>query len=155
MANFCTNCGAKIRKDDNFCTSCGTKLKNDNNFCMNCGAKIGKEDKFCMNCGAKIDRSDIKQKKTLLKSVQENMEKSRVKTTKEKVKIPKEINRKKTGKTKTVRGGHCNLNCRHCYEEFLDSCGGLVGDFDSEGYTEYYCRLGHSLSFGSFCEDYE
>ncbi|WP_296785215.1 zinc ribbon domain-containing protein [uncultured Methanobrevibacter sp.] len=231
MANFCTNCGAKIGKDDNFCTSCGTKLKNEDNFCTNCGAKIRKEDKFCMNCGAKIDRTDIKQKKPLLKSIHEAMEKNRERIAKEKeeeekkilkrideifeseeiqseirknnirqkhvlfikddlkyklihkkeemsdeeikyfiktelanvnkkqetVIIPKEkdIIRKKTEKTKTVRGGHCNLNCRHCYEEFLDSGGGIVGDFDSEGYTEYYCHLGHSISFGSFCEDYE
>ena len=217
MANFCTNCGAKIGKDDNFCT--------------NCGAKIRKENKFCMNCGAKIDRHDIKQKKPLLKSIHEAMEKNRERIAKEKeeeekkilkrideifeseeiqseirknnirqkhvlfikddlkyklihkkeemndeeikyfiktqlekvnkkqetVIIPKEkdIIPKKTEKTKTVRGGHCNLNCRHCYEEFLDSGGGIVGDFDSEGYTEYYCHLGHSISFGSFCEDYE
>ena len=26
MANYCTNCGAKLRKDDNFCTNCGTKI---------------------------------------------------------------------------------------------------------------------------------
>ena len=31
----------------------------------------------------------------------------------------------------------------------------IVGDFDSEGYVEYYCGLGHSLSYGSFCKDYE
>jgi hypothetical protein len=47
------------------------------------------------------------------------------------------------------------LNCRHCYEEFIDSGGGIVGDFDSEGYVEYYCRLGHPISFGRFCEDYD
>lgn len=231
MANFCTNCGAKIGKDDNFCTSCGTKLKNEGNFCINCGARIGKEDKFCTKCGAKIDMPDLKQKKPLLQSVQEAMEKNRERIAKEKeaeerkilktideifesdeikseirknnvrqkhvflikdrlkykrihkrekmsdeeikyfiktelenvnkkqktVIIPKEkeMNRKKTEKTKTVRGGHCDFKCRHCYEEFLDSGGGIVGDFDSEGYTEYYCHLGHSLSFGSFCEDYE
>ena len=56
---------------------------------------------------------------------------------------------------KTVGGNYCDLKCRHCYEEFMDSGGGIVGDFDSEGYTEYYCHLGHSLSFGKFCEDYE
>jgi len=231
MANFCTNCGAKIGKDDNFCTSCGTKLKNEGNFCINCGARIGKEDKFCTKCGAKIDMPDLKQKKPLLQSVQEALEKNRERIAKEKeaeerkilktideifesdkikseirknnvrqkhvllikdrlkyklvherekmsdeeikyfiktelenvnkkqetVIIPKEkeMNRKKTEKTKTVRGGHCDFKCRHCYEEFLDSGGGIVGDFDSEGYTEYYCHLGHSLSFGSFCEDYE
>ena len=66
----------------------------------------------------------------------------------------KEIS-KKIEKNEPVHGGYCNLNCRHCYEEFMDSGGGIVGDFDSEGYVEYYCGLGHSLSYGSFCKDYE
>ena len=26
MANFCTNCGSKLRKDDNFCSNCGTRI---------------------------------------------------------------------------------------------------------------------------------
>ena len=26
MANFCTNCGFKLGRDDNFCTKCGTKV---------------------------------------------------------------------------------------------------------------------------------
>ena len=57
MANFCTNCGAKLRKDDKFCGNCGTKIQNDNNFCMNCGTKLGKDDKFCINCGTRINGS--------------------------------------------------------------------------------------------------
>ena len=54
-----------------------------------------------------------------------------------------------------VNGGYCGLSCRHCYEEFLDSRGSIVGDFDDGGIFEYYCNLGHSVSFGRFCEDYE
>ena len=69
--------------------------------------------------------------------------------------ITKEMMSKKIEKNETVNRGYCNLNCRHCYEEFIDSGGGIVGDFDSEGYVEYYCRLGHPISFGRFCEDYE
>ena len=72
-----------------------------------------------------------------------------------KVIITKEMMSKKIEKNETVNRGYCNLNCRHCYEEFIDSGGGIVGDFDSEGYVEYYCRLGHPISFGRFCEDYE
>ena len=52
-------------------------------------------------------------------------------------------------------GGYCSLSCRHCYEEFFDSGGGIVGDFDVGGYSEYYCNIGYSVSFGSFCKDYE
>ena len=230
MANFCTNCGTKIRNEDNFCTNCGTKIKEDGNFCIECGTKLEKEDNFCTNCGAKIDKSDMKQSKHLLKSVYDSIEQDRARRAKEKeekkkklktideifeseeirseiiknnisqkyvfsikynlnnklinkkeemseeeikyfikielekankeqkkakIKKEKEIHNKKIEKNEIAHGNYCNLNCRHCYEEFMDSGGGIVGDFDSEGYVEYYCRLGHSLSFGRFCEDYE
>ena len=157
MANFCANCGTKIRKEDNFCTNCGTKLE--------------KEDNFCINCGTKIDKSDMKQNNPTLKAVHDSIEKKRYRISKEKeekkklekvnkeqkirIKKEKEICSKKIEKNNIVHGGYCSLKCRHSYEEFIDSGGGIVGDFDSEGYVEYYCRLGHSLSFGRFCEDYE
>lgn len=52
-------------------------------------------------------------------------------------------------------GGYCGLSCAYCYEEFLDSSGGIIGDFSPDGLYEYYCRLGHSVSIGSYCEDYK
>ena len=229
MANFCSNCGTKIRKEDKFCSNCGTKLIEENNFCINCGTKLGEEDKFCINCGTKIDKSNIKQEKHLSKSLHDKIKKEidiiakqneekkkKLKTIDEileseeikseirknninqihvnsiknslknkiihnreemseeeikyfiktelekasekqkKAKIAKEkMSSKKIEKNKIAHGNYCNLNCRHCYEEFLDSGGGIVGDFDDGGYVEYYCRLGHSLSFGRFCDDYE
>ena len=54
-----------------------------------------------------------------------------------------------------THGGYCSFNCRHYHEEFLDSYGGIVGDFDGAGYVEYYCNLGHSIVHGRFCKDYE
>ena len=69
MANFCTNCGAKLKKGDKFCSNCGAKILNDNNFCMNCGAKLRKDDKFCIYCGAKTDGSDLKPNNTQFKSM--------------------------------------------------------------------------------------
>lgn len=51
------------------------------------------------------------------------------------------------------QGGNCDMYCKHYCEEYYDSYGGVVGSIDGEGYTEYYCSLGHSL--GGFCEDYE
>ena len=229
MANFCSNCGTKIRKEDKFCSNCGTKLIEENNFCINCGTKLGEEDKFCINCGTKIDKSNIKQgkhlskslhdkikkeidiiakqneeKKKKLKTIDEILESEEIKSEirknninqiqvnsiknslknkiihnreemseeeikyfiktelekasekQKKAKIAKEkMSSKKIEKNKIAQGNYCNLNCRHCYEEFLDSGGGIVGDFDDGGYVEYYCRLGHSLSFGRFCDDYE
>ena len=88
----------------------------------------------------------------ILKTELEKMikEQKKVRTTKE-----KEIASKKIENNETSNGGYCDLSCMHCFEEFLDSCGGIVGDFDSEGYVEYYCNLGHSISYGSFCKDYE
>ena len=52
-------------------------------------------------------------------------------------------------------GGYCGFGCRHYYEEFFDDHGAIVGDFDGGGYVEYNCRLGHSVSNGGFCKDYE
>ena len=62
---------------------------------------------------------------------------------------------KKKEKNEIIHGGYCDLNCRHCYEEILNSEGGIEGDYTIGGYVEYYCNLGHSISFGSFCQDYE
>ena len=219
MANFCTNCGSKIRKEDKFCTNCGSKIRKEDKFCTNCGTKLREEDKFCTNCGTENDKSDIKPDKHLFNSEHGSLEKiyriAKEKEKKKKLKIIDEIFEseeirleiiknninqinvisikdtlktklidknekmsegeikyfiktelkkakkeqkevsKKIEKNEPVHGGYCNLNCRHCYEEFMDSGGGIVGDFDSEGYVEYYCGLGHSLSYGSFCKDYE
>lgn len=131
------------------------------NFCTNCGTKLGEDYNFCTNCGAKINKTDIKPTIQLLKSMQDNMEKEKTRIAKEKeeerkkARSVKKMSSEKIKENKMTHGGHCSLGCRHCYEEFLDSGGGIVGDFDSGGYTEYYCRLGHSVSLGSFCEDYE
>ena len=86
--------------------------------------------------------------KTALGKLGEEQKKAKI--TKE-----KEITHQEISKNEMSNGGYCSLNCRHCYEEFFDGGGGIVGDFDSEGYTEYYCRLGHSIVHGRFCKDYE
>lgn len=54
-----------------------------------------------------------------------------------------------------VYGGRCGPGCSHYYEEYLDSMGSIVGDFDAEGYYEYYCNLGHPISHGRICKDYK
>lgn len=193
------------------------------NFCINCGTKIRKEDTFCTNCGTKISKSDIKPNNQLLKSTLESIEKKKYIITKEneekrkilktidelfeseeikseirknkidkitevslkyniknklinkkekmikgeikyfiktelekaKITIEKEINNKKTEENERLQGGYCGLSCIHYYEEFLDSGGGIVGNLDSEGYVEYYCRLGYDIAHGSYCEDYK
>ena len=115
------------------------------NFCTNCGTKLGKDDNFCCNCGTKIDKPYIAQ--NLLKRMDDITEKSDAKE--------KEMMRREMEKNKMTNGGYCSFNCKHFYEEFLDSGGMIVGDFDSEGVVEYYCNLGHSVAIGNFCKDYE
>ena len=91
-----------------------------------------------------VDRESLK---TELKKVKKEQETARIS---EEIKM----RNKKINETEMNNGGYCSLNCAHCYEEFLDSGGGIVGDFDSEGCVDYYCRLGHSIAFGRFCDDY-
>ena len=103
-------------------------------------------------------------KKELYKVVKQ--EKARIAREKEKARIEKEKREARLAEEKERRrrelewiemygGGYCSLSCSHCYEEFFDSGGGISGDFDAGGYSEYYCNVGHSVSFGSFCKDYE
>ena len=44
------------------------------NFCSNCGAKLGKDYKFCSNCGAKIDDFDIKLNDSSLRLIPDSEE---------------------------------------------------------------------------------
>lgn len=52
-------------------------------------------------------------------------------------------------------GGYCDSSCKYCLEELLDSSGGIVGDYCDAASYEYYCQLGHSISFGNYCQYYE
>ena len=49
------------------------------NFCANCGNKLRKEDNFCVNCGAKIDKSDLKQHNPSLNQYYDSKEKNKAK----------------------------------------------------------------------------
>ncbi|AMD18302.1 hypothetical protein TL18_09945 [Methanobrevibacter sp. YE315] len=62
---------------------------------------------------------------------------------------PKRTERKASG------GGICGSSCRHYCEEIIDSEGSIVGEYSDGGYVEDYCSLGHSISYGGFCKDYE
>lgn len=274
MNNFCTNCGAKIRKGDNFCTHCGTKIdksymvqnnhlnsasdtiekKNakkelkrvvgkrilyNKNFAnelhmksldvINTGKTIRQQVEKEIDAGQikiggveyrvnqlileyKIKKQEENKKLKILDELFESEEiKSEIRTNKidqthaisikdtvknklineqapmnddeikyfiktetekaineyiKKIKgiqeqinnihiKEKEIKREKIKENEMISGGYCDLNCQYCYEELFDSGGGVVGDLDSEGYTEYYCHLGHSIILGRYCEDYK
>ena len=95
-----------------------------------------------------------------------NYEKARIAREKEKARIEREkkeaiIARERERRRKELEwieingGGYCDSDCINCYEELLDSRGVIVGDYVDGGMYEYYCRLGHSVSFGSLCKDYK
>lgn len=89
--------------------------------------------------------------------IAEEKRKARIAEEREKARIAekKERKRKELEWIEIHGGGYCSLNCVHCYEEFFDSHGAIIGNFEDYGYSEYYCSLGHHVSFGSLCEDYE
>ncbi|WP_405303906.1 zinc ribbon domain-containing protein [Methanobrevibacter sp.] len=97
--------------------------------------------------------------KTELKKAIKEQEKARIAKEKEMKRKEKEMKRKekemKHKENEMTNGGYCSFKCKHFYEEFLDSGGMIVGDFDSEGIVEYYCNLGHSVAIGKFCKDYK
>ena len=274
MANFCTNCGAKLRKEDNFCSNCGAKVNRTNIEQNNHLSKSDRMEKeqakkelkkivggilfpnktfsnelfrnglsslidgkaIRLQVEKEIDSGQIKsggvefrvnqliqeyklekekekakiaekkeEEKKKLKMIDEIFESEEIKSEirennidqiyvnaikdslkkkiinerenmieseikffiktrlkkvsreQRKARLLKEIEmrNKKIEKTKTTNGGYCSINCRHYYEEFLDSEGAITGDYDSEGYVEYYCHLGHPILDGYFCEDYE
>ena len=263
MANYCTNCGNKLRKDDNFCTNCGTKIdKSDINQLLKSspdsmekkkakkelkrvvGGRLSysntfrsallengldlittgntirqqvekeidsgqiksggvefrvnqliaeykikkeKENKKLKTIdeifeseeikseirNSKIDQTGVISIKDSLKDKlidkRENMNEEEIKQfiktelkKASKKQVParitkeKEISRKKIEKNEPIYGGYCSLSCRHCYEEIIDSGGGITADYSEDMCgVDYYCELGHSIAYGSFCEDYE
>lgn len=225
MANFCTNCGTRIRKEDNFCTNCGTKIdksdiKQDNHLLKPSPdsiekTKAKKELKrvvggrlfYNETFGSELAKNGLdifKTKKAISQQVEKEIDSGQIKSggvelrvsqliqeykikneeekkilaekaeklriareremaeikaiqEREKARIMKENERKsaKMEENEMDYGGYCDFNCKHCYEEILDSGGGVVGDYTGDGMVEYYCNLGHTLSYGSFCEDYE
>lgn len=125
------------------------------NFCTNCGAKLGKDFKYCVNCGTKVEE-EIKLTQIILQKIEEKEAESRIKQPAPETTIKKDVGRQsETQNNQRTSGGYCGFECIHYYEEFMDSGGGIVGDFDSEGYVEYYCNLGYPLSDGSFCKYFE
>ena len=262
MANFCTNCGAKLRKDDNFCSNCGTKIDKSINHLLKTpsesmekekakkelkkvvGGKLSYNTTFSSallengldiaNTGnairqqveKEIDSGQIKtggvefrvnqliieykikkeEENEKLKAIDEIFESEEIKSEIRKSKIDqtrvisiknslkdkfidkngnmsereikhfiktelekaskkqsptritkeKEISNKRIVKNEMSYGGYCGLSCRHCYEEIIDSGGGITADYSEDMCgVDYYCDLGHSISYGSFCEDYE
>ena len=52
-------------------------------------------------------------------------------------------------------GGYCSSSCRYHYEEIITPQGVSVDYTDDMYGVDYCCSLGHSVSYGSFCKDYE
>lgn len=45
------------------------------NFCTNCGTRLGKDDNFCTNCGTRIDKTDMGRNNSSSKSMFDSIEK--------------------------------------------------------------------------------
>ena len=52
-------------------------------------------------------------------------------------------------------GGYCSSSCRYHYEEIITSYGISADYTDDMCGVDYCCSLGHFVSHGSFCKDYE
>ena len=67
MANFCPECGAKLKDGARFCTECGTALIDKESAddgiitCRVCGSRNKSDSAFCDNCGGKL-RGDSTEK---------------------------------------------------------------------------------------------
>ncbi|WP_407377070.1 zinc-ribbon domain-containing protein [Methanobrevibacter sp.] len=176
---FCTNCGAKIDNSNVNQDSSSSEplLDRVNKILMEQKREEQKKklktvdeifeseeikSEIRKNNADKIDVILIKEElKNKIVNKQENMThndiKNFIKKELEEIGIPDEkpIISKKEKENKPTSGGYCSFGCMHCYEEFFDGGGAIVGDFDGDGYVEYYCRLGHNLAFGRYCEDFK
>lgn len=178
--NYCINCGTKIDQFDikqestAFKSMLDEKKKAKNELKRVVGGTIFFKDTFIdklqknglsFYAGAvikeklekEIESGQLKSGEVESRMNQLIQEYKDIQRTEENARIAKEneMKRTKTEPHEKSSGGYCSINCMHYREEFLDSSGGIIGDFDSEGYVEYYCTLGHSISHGSFCKDYE
>lgn len=97
-----------------------------------------------------IDRRENMSEEEIKRFIKIELEKEIKRQENSRIAKEKEMNSKKTG-----NGGYCGFDCIHCYEEYLDDDGVIVGDFTPTGIYEYYCTLGHPINFGSFCKYYE
>lgn len=183
--NFCINCGTKVDKSnpkhDNpskntvshqyekeraknevkrimggrifFNTSFNVKLRS-NGLGYETGDLIRKRIEQEIDSG-QIESGDVEGRINQLIHEYRIEKEKRIAEEEARIAREKEMRSQKIETNKPSRGGYCSIHCRHYREEFLDSYGGIVGDFDSGGYVEYYCSLGHSISHGSYCKDYE
>lgn len=180
---FCPNCGIKLGKNYNFCINCGTQINKSVKTPKEkeeekkkkleiideiLGSDEIKSEIIENKCDLihiiyikdklidKIINQEVNMSERTIKYyIKNELKKIRITTEIEeaRIELEKEMASKKIEESHMTQGGYCDSSCINYYEEFLDSGGGIVGDFDSEGYVEYYCRLGHSL--GGFCKDYE
>lgn len=183
--DYCINCLEIIKPEDSYCIKCGSRLLGDgkrveylqtekNNYInppfdraeLKWTSKYSEH--YVDSLAPSMWESQLEYRERLKWAFAENV--YHKKSIKKKISLlnapkpvvkpkpaakPNPAAKPKVDEVKTRSGGYCDVNCRHCYEELLDSYGGIVGDYVDGGYIEYYCHLGHSLSFGSFCEDYQ
>ena len=171
--NYCIKCLGILNPDGYSCPKCGLnfardkkrveQLKIDNSYAkpvfdlpdLKCSIRFG--GNYLGSFAPSIGESQLEYRERLKwEFAENNIIKNNLKIAIDRKLAPKPVVAESPRpERKTTRGGYCGLSCRHCYEELLDSDGGIVGDYVDGGMYEYYCALGHPISHGSFCEYYE
>jgi predicted nucleic acid-binding Zn ribbon protein len=170
--NYCINCLATIMQDAYSCPKCGYAFMGDNRRVEQLRSANSyvrpafdlPDSKFTyifknnhlQSLAPSIGESQFEYRERLKWEFAEaNIYKNNLRKAIDMERASSRVVKTEPQERKTGNGGYCGLRCRHCYEELLDSGGGIVGDFVDDGMIDYYCTLGHPLSYGSFCEYYE
>lgn len=170
--HYCINCLGIIEPDGYSCPKCGLRfegdkqrveqLKSENSYAApafdvpDLKLSIRFTDHYLSSFAPSIGESQLEYRERLKWEFAEtNIYKNNLKIAIGRKCTPKPVVESPRPQRKASRGGYCDIRCRHCYEELLDSDGGIAGDYVDGGMYEYYCSLGHPLSYGSFCKDYE
>ena len=171
--HYCINCLGIIKPHGYSCPKCGFDFTEDkkraeylqntkNNYAepvfdmVNLKFAFNFSDHYLGSLAPSIGESQLEYRERLKWEFAENtIVKNNIKKEMDRLRDFKPVTKPNPSRRKSGNGGYCDLSCIHCCEEFLNSSGAIVGDFDDGGYFEYYCNLGHALSYGSFCKDYK
>lgn len=176
--NRCINCFGIIKPDDLLCKTCGTRFSDDKKRVEAIQNKKYEKPEFrdvelkwvpknypeyLGSLAPAVGESQFEYRERLKWEFAENNYLkikilNAIEFKKEEAKRVRQVQERRRQEAEYIRrfgGGYCGLSCKYCYEEFFDSGGAITADFDGGGYTEYYCSLGHTVSLGSFCKDYE
>jgi hypothetical protein len=170
--NYCINCLGTIRPQDYRCSKCGfdftgdkmrvAQLQSANNYVE---PKFDMEElKFAYkfynpylgSLAPSIGESQLEYRERLKwEFAENNIYKDNIRSAMARAPAYRPVETVRMHEQKTGNGGYCDYSCKHYCEELLDSSGGIVGIYTDGGIVDHYCDLGHSVSYGSYCEHYD